>query len=350
MFQWLRRRKWPWFAGGALLIFVLWQLSANYYQKEQQELRQQVREKLKDQFPEQAEQYARTIGLFPYEAEAGERDRARGPVVLIHGMDDPGKVWRSLAPELARQGHAVWLMRYPDDQPVVESSRLFFEELQQLPRQGVDHISIVAHSMGGLVTRELLTSPDIAYRLAVEQGQVPRVDTFIMVAPPNHGSQLARFRVFGELRDQFVELTEEQPNWLAFIFDGAGEAKIDLLPGSRFLTELNGRPHPEGVEMLIIAGVTSPWDESDIEGWVDTIRDTSPAVDQQEIDTLKDYMVSVTHGLGDGLVTVDSTRLEGIAHLTVKGTHLTMIRNLTAESEHVPPAVPVIVERLAAGR
>ena len=29
-----------------------------------------------------------------------------------------------------------------------------------------------------------------------------------------------------------------------YFFDGAGEAKIDLLPGSHFLTELNTRPHP----------------------------------------------------------------------------------------------------------
>ena len=43
---------------------------------------------------------------------------------------------------------------------------------------------------------------------------------------------------------------------------------------------------------------------------------------------------------------MESTRLEGIEHLTVDGTHLTMIRTLTVDSERIPPAVPIIVERL----
>jgi len=54
----------------------------------------------------------------------------------------------------------------------------------------------------------------------------------------------------------------------------------------------------------------------------------------------------MTHGLGDGLVTVESSRLEGVPHLTVEGTHLSMIRNITAGSTRIPPAVPVILEYL----
>ena len=55
----------------------------------------------------------------------------------------------------------------------------------------------------------------------------------------------------------------------------------------------------------------------------------------------------MTDGLGDGLVTVESTRLKGIPHLTVEGTHMTMIRNFTPNSPRTPPAVPAILERLA---
>ncbi|NIO09463.1 MAG: hypothetical protein GTO40_16245, partial [Deltaproteobacteria bacterium] len=57
-------------------------------------------------------------------------------------------------------------------------------------------------------------------------------------------------------------------------------------------------------------------------------------------------MIAMTHGLGDGLVTVESTRLEGVPHRTVDGTHLSMIRNITSESRRIPPAVPVIVDYL----
>jgi len=57
----------------------------------------------------------------------------------------------------------------------------------------------------------------------------------------------------------------------------------------------------------------------------------------------------MTHGLGDGLVTVESTRLEGVPHQTVAGTHLSMIRNITTGSQRIPPAVPTIVDRLKKG-
>jgi hypothetical protein len=60
-------------------------------------------------------------------------------------------------------------------------------------------------------------------------------------------------------------------------------------------------------------------------------------------------MIAMTHGLGDGLVTVESTRLEGVPHRTVDGTHMSMIRNVTKGSRRIPPAVPIIVDRLKRG-
>jgi hypothetical protein len=46
------------------------------------------------------------------------------------------------------------------------------------------------------------------------------------------------------------------------------------------------------------------------------------------------------------VVTVESTRLEGVLHRTVDGTHLSMIRNITKGSPRIPPAVPIILNRL----
>jgi hypothetical protein len=64
------------------------------------------------------------------------------------------------------------------------------------------------------------------------------------------------------------------------------------------------------------------------------------------VDELGKNMIALTRGLGDGLVTVESTRLAGVPHRTVDGTHLSMIRNITSDSRRIPPAVPIIVERL----
>jgi hypothetical protein len=59
-------------------------------------------------------------------------------------------------------------------------------------------------------------------------------------------------------------------------------------------------------------------------------------------------MIAMTHGLGDGLVTVESTRLEGVPHRTVDGTHLSMIRNITSDRRRTPPAVTIIIDYLKA--
>jgi hypothetical protein len=192
----------------------------------------------------------------------------------------------------------------------------------------------------------MLTRPQIEYARQAEKNQVPAVAALTMVGTPNHGSELARLRVFTEMRDQLARMAKGEFKWLGYILDGAGEAKIDLLPGSRFLTELNARPHPEGVNMLIIAGVTSPWSEEDINRWVTDVREKVPDAQKKWVDDFGRNMVGLTHGLGDGLVTVASTRLEGVPHRTVDGTHMSMIRNIKSSSERIPPAVPIIINHL----
>jgi len=346
-----KKRLWPVVFGSILLLLGLWQFLSNIYQEEEKELRTQIRKTVKEMFPEKAAEFSQTFGLFLFEEDREfppEKLLSRKTVVLIHGLDDPGKVWQNLAPVLAKEDYNVLFMEYPNDQPVVESSQLFFKELQELKEFGIDRIFIVAHSMGGLVSREMLTSPEFEYRRSVNEDLVPEVARFIMVGTPNHGSQMARFRLFGEMRDHLARLSKGETTWQGTIFDGAGEAKIDLLPESRFLTELNSRPHPD-IDMLIIAGITSPWQEDDISGMVDDVSKEVPEDQQELVNDIGEYMIKMTHGLGDGLVTVESARLEGIPLRMVEGTHLSMIRNITTSSRRIPPAVPIIIEYLKKG-
>lgn len=286
-------KRWPWIIGGIILCIGLWNLFTGLHPEEEKELRQQFREKVIESFPTHAAQFTETMGLFPYESDSPLNNEAHGTgktVVLVHGLDDPGKVWQNLAPALAESDFDVWLMYYPNDQPIMESTRLFYEALQKLRQQGIQSISIVAHSMGGLVSRDLLTSPEIDYPGSIDKHLVPEVTTLIMVGTPNHGSQVARFRAFSEVRDYYSRLSNGDGNWLGFILDGAGEAKIDLLPGSRFLTELNGRKYPEGIDMLIIAGIASPWNENDINLLLDSLRQKISADRQKEISAFAAYL------------------------------------------------------------
>jgi pimeloyl-ACP methyl ester carboxylesterase len=344
-----KKRPWLFFSVSAILLLMTIALSVELPLEQEKKLRREFREAVKSQFPEQAAQVARSFGL---KKNAADGDQLRGTepdgrtVVLIHGLDDPGKVWMNLGPALARKNYNVWTMRYPNDQPIHDSALFLLDELRQLKQKGVDRIAIVGHSMGGLVSREMLTNPLISYPTSVAENEVPKVLALVMVGTPNHGSELARFRVFGEIRDQWVHMTAGSGHWLRGILDGAGEAKIDLLPGSLFLESLNARPDPEGVKMLIVAGIASPWGKNEIEKFVTTAQAKIPDSGQENLREIEKFLTSMTDGLGDGLVTVDSTRLTGIAHKTVHGTHLSMIRNITKGSRRLPPAVPIIVDYL----
>ena len=100
------------------------------------------------------------------------------------------------------------------------------------------------------------------------------------------------------------------------------------------------------MDLLSIAGITSPWTGEDIDRWAESLSSLTEGTREEEVEALRGVMAQVTDGLGDGLVTVESTRLEGVDQVTVPGTHLSMIRNILAGSDRVPPAVPVIVEKL----
>ena len=344
-----KKRRWLWGIVCVLLLVGLWQAGSLFFPEGEKALRSQVRETVKERFPEQTPRYLQNFGLFYFDLDRGVWEgtaRSRQTVVLVHGLDDPGKVWQNLAPELVKADFHVWLLNYPNDQPIEASAGLFFEEMKELRQFGVGRVSIVAHSMGGLVARDMLTRPEFAYDRLAKKKQVPEVASLTMVGTPNHGSQMVRLRVFAEVRDQLARLVEGEANWLGAILDGAGEAKIDLLPGSRFLTELNARPHPSGVDQLVIAGIASPWNERDIRGWIDNLQLHVSEAGRKQADALGSYMIAMTHGLGDGLVTVESARLEGVPLQTVDGTHLSMIRNITEGSRRTPPAVPIIVRRL----
>lgn len=343
------KKSWPWIVIAILLLVAGWQLFSHIYKEEEKTLRSRIRETVKEKFPGQTATFDQAIGLFYYvngQKLVDIEDDVDNPVVLVHGLDDPGEVWQVLAPELVEHGFDVFLLHYPNDQPVIESARFFYQELKELARRGVQRIFIVAHSMGGLVSREMLSNPALQYNHKAGKHAMPEVAMLIMVGTPNHGSQVVRLRALGEIRDHLSRISKGEGHWLGAILDGAGEAKIDLLPGSRFLGELNARPHPRGVEMLIIAGVSSPWNEQDINNWIEGIQQNVSGAHQEQVNALGTYLISMTHGLGDGLVTVESTRLEGVPHLTVDGTHLSIIRNLAKNSQRVPPAVPIIVDRL----
>lgn len=254
-------------------------------------------------------------------------------IVLVHGLDDPGKVWMNLQPALLQQGYDIWRFEYPDDQPIHESARLLYQELANQKGQLGSNIEIIAHSMGGLVSREMLTHPE--FSCGECQQQRPVVDRLIMVGTPNGGSELARFRYFSEVRDQ---LFSGDFHWLGGFVDGNGEAGENLIPGSQFLIQLNSRPPPSETEYLIIAGVLTTNELSQLTLQLEPLQKLNSKIQQ--------ISQRVIQTLGDGLVSLDSAALEGVPLYKVTGTHLSIIRNVFKSSQRVPPAIPLIEKLL----
>lgn len=328
------------------VLFVGLQVIRDIFREEERRVRSDVRNAIKDAYPEEVKRLKAAYGLEPFESSAPSVPHAapKATVVLIHGLDDPGKVWMNLAPALVKDGFSVLVFTYPNDQPVTESAVFFQQSLAS--RKLPERITIVAHSMGGLVSREMLTHPELAYADKVKRGELPRVRRLIMVGTPNHGSELARFRGFAEVRDLFSLMLKGEYHWLQGIVDGTGEAGIELLPGSEFLTALNSRPHPEDVHMMVIAGVMSDWQVNDIETLGRELDKKRHSEANSAITVMDRMLTSMTRQIGDGLVSVDAARLPGVPLKIVPGTHLSMIRNITISSKRIPPAVPMIVEEL----
>ncbi len=172
--------------------------------------------------PEATAAQARHYGLLlPVKVDA-----TRPLIVLIHGMDADNNQWTSIADLLKSAGYQVGYFSYPNDQPIADDETFLSQQVSALrdlfPKL---QLNIITFSMGSLVARDYVEGPDYH----------GGIDRLIMLAPPNHGSTWAHFRVLAEWKEQF-EMYMNDPQWSPtwMITDGLGEAGRDLLPGSKF--------------------------------------------------------------------------------------------------------------------
>ena len=283
----------------------------------------------------------------PSSGQVWSRTPAKTPkhlVVLVHGLDEPGTVWDELAPALAADDFEVARFEYPNDQAIGESAAMLYSALMRLRKQGVESVDLVGHSMGGLVSRDVLTRATMynADASGSAASGRPAVEHFVTIGTPNAGSDWAKYRWIGEAREQAARLITGAPVAPPGSTTSPGRAGFDLLPGSVFLKDLNARGLPRGVATTIILG-----------------RMMDPAAAPRF--GTRAYKAAA-NSFGDGVVAVDSARLEGVDDVVeLVGNHRTMlvtlsvagaVRTVTGTPEPktpeagVPAAIPVIVERL----
>jgi pimeloyl-ACP methyl ester carboxylesterase len=254
-------------------------------------------------------------------------DPGRPTVCLVHGLNSSSRGFVHMVGPLEEAGYGVVIFDYPFNRSLEDSCTRFRRDWQEFRRaQGeTQPWAIVAHSMGALVARGLVEDPALP---------AAEVSSLILIAPVNQGSSLARAQALRQWLEGLQAVrgkTAADP--LAYLGDGLGEAAADLLPGSTFLTALNARPRRAGVPYHILAGDAGflPLEaRRRFEGQLITLRQQGGLLAGLGKLVSRDVLAQLdelSDGTGDGCVSVERSRLEGVAdHVTIHANHAELIR------------------------
>jgi len=184
--------------------------------------------------------------------------RNRHLVLLVHGIGRGPATFGDLPDKLRKAGLDARAISYPSTRGSIQDHAAQLERLLQR-LDGVDEVSFVTHSMGGIVLRQLLAGDD-AWKSKVAPGRL------VMIAPPNQGSIVAQTL---------------QPAWpYKLVYGAAGQqltpVKVLKLPAPDipFGIIAGGLENSEGYNPLI------PGDD-----------DGTVAVDETRLEGAKDFMV-----------------------------------------------------------
>jgi pimeloyl-ACP methyl ester carboxylesterase len=202
-----------------------------------------------------------------------EYDPQKIPVLFVHGAGSTPVVWKSAVAGLDRTHFQPWVVIYPSGfrlEIISTGLALILDEMHS--RLNFEHLFVVAHSMGGLVSRGAINH-------LLEQDQGDMINLLVSMATPWGGHEGA---TTGVKRSPVII-----PSW------------YDMVPGSPFTKELYERSLPSHMRFFLLfahRGKYSLLRESNTDGVVSlrsqllsAAQDTAVAIrgfDESHVDIL----------------------------------------------------------------
>jgi pimeloyl-ACP methyl ester carboxylesterase len=254
-------------------------------------------------------------------------DPRRPTICLVHGLNASSGGFVHMIPWLEEAGYGIVVYDYPFNRSIAESCQVFARDWAAFRSEVKDNLpwSIVAHSMGALLARSLVED---------EAAPARDVRSLILIAPVNQGSNLAKMQTVVQLMNGLQAINgKDRTKAMMNLSDGLGQAAQDMLPGSAFLKQMNRRARRQGLPYHIMAGdrgFLTPESRAQIEGRIALLTRNSGILGrltQTATADLPDLLDELTDGTGDGCVSVERTRLDGVGdHLTIHANHAELIR------------------------
>jgi pimeloyl-ACP methyl ester carboxylesterase len=156
-------------------------------------------------------------------------------LLMVHGIHATPRCFQKLAERLAGGPFQVWIAYYPTGEKMDQSADLIQQSLaRMLQAHPVKRVVMLAHSMGGLVFRELLC-----------RHPLPQLAATYYVSTPHRG---VRFICMPAVRIGVRVLWRFMPPQI-----------YDLLEGSAYLQALNRQPPPDLPRRTAIGNEAHIW-------------------------------------------------------------------------------------------
>lgn len=183
------------------------------------------------------------MGTSAAQAEPSNRDC----VIVLHGLGRTETSMHKIEKALIKNNYLVWNEAYPSREEDIETLAVnhISQGIRQCGEWNTTPIHFVTHSMGGILVRQYL-----------QLNEIPGLGKIVMLAPPNHGSEVvdhlqdASFyqELMGPAGQQLSTHKNSVPNslkpipgtigviagsdtsdpWFAWMFDGPNDGKVSV--------------------------------------------------------------------------------------------------------------------------